>query len=280
MHRITTPAAIVALALSGSRSLAQPADTLRGPEVSTETLERIGTTTMSGRFVPVEGRPELAAFAIVCDDPDDLARARELGTAWIFELTELLVDEIDTLREITDANAAGDTGYAQNLMGQIRLKHDPDTVRDPLREDLEALLDDGQRERFDRILDAYWMQWVSANTPENDQNMMGEPVDDAVYQRIENRLNNQLYQRDIGSAYQYSLQRYQGAMTAIYEAIEPTPEQRAWIQARVIQHIKDTRLSPTLEQREAMMLEIYDMLDEERKTKLFLYMARTAMQRG
>jgi hypothetical protein len=69
-------------------------------------------------------------------------------------------------------------------------------------------------------------------------------------------------------------------MQAMYDAIEPTAEQREWIRNRVIQHIKDTRLSPTLEQREALMLEIYDMLDEERQTKLFLYMTRAAMSRG
>ena len=63
-------------------------------------------------------------------------------------------------------------------------------------------------------------------------------------------------------------------------AIEPTPEQREWIRNHVIQHIKDTRLSPTLEQREALMLEIYDMLDEPRQTKLFLYMTRAAMSRN
>jgi hypothetical protein len=261
-------------------AFAQPADTLRGPRVDREQIDTIVVTDMSGKFTPVEGRPELVAFARVCDDPDDLARARELGTSRVFDLAELLVDEIETVRTITDALAEGNNAYAQTLLAQLRLRHDPEMLRDPLRAALEPMLEDTQRERFDRILDAYWDAWIAANTPESDQNMQGQPRTPAIKQQIENRLNNELFQRDIANAYEYSLKRYRDAMQAMYDAIEPTAEQREWIRNRVIQHIKDTRLSPTLEQREALMLEIYDMLDEERQTKLFLYMTRAAMSRG
>ncbi len=279
MKRLLTT---ITLVLIAPHALAQdtPADTLRGPDVPRETRESIGTTTMTGSFTPVEGRPELAAFSIVCDNPDNLARARELGTQRIFDLTELLIDEIDTLRAITDANASGDAAYAQMLLAQIRLRHDPDMQRDPLRPQLEAMLDKEQTQRMERILSDYWLRWVSANTPENEQNMSGQPVDERTYKRIENRLNNQLYQSDIARAYEYSLQRYQGAMTAIYDAIDPTPEQRAWIRNRIIEHIKQTRLKASIEQREAIMLEIYHMLDEERQVRLFRYMTRAALNRG
>ena len=274
------PTAIALLLTISPLAHAQPADTLRGPRVERDQLDTIVITDMSGNFTPVEGRPELVAFARVCDDPDDLARAREMGTARVFDLAELLVDEIDTVRTITDAIAEGNTTYAQTLLAQLRLRHDPDMLRDPLRAELEPMLEAHQRDRFDRILDEYWDAWIAANTPESEQDMQGRPRTQVVHQRIENRLNNQLFQQDIARAYEYSLRRYQGAMTAIYDAIEPTPEQRAWIRNRVIQHIKDTRLNPTLEQREALMLEIYDMLDEDRQTKLFLYMTRAAMTRG
>lgn len=274
------PTALALLLAISPLAHAQPADTLRGPRVERDQLDTIVITDMSGNFTPIEGRPELVAFARVCDDPDDLARARELGTARVFDLAELLVDEIDTVRTITDAIAEGNTTYAQTLLAQLRLRHDPDMLRDPLRAELETMLEAYQRDRFDRILDEYWDAWIAANTPESEQDMQGRPRTQVVHQRIENRLNNQLFQQDIARAYEYSLRRYQGAMTAIYDAIEPTPEQRAWIRNRVIQHIKDTRLNPTLEQREALMLEIYDMLDEDRQTKLFLYMTRAAMTRG
>lgn len=257
-----------------------PADTLRGPSVPRDALESIGTSDMNGRFTPVEGRPELAAFIIVCDDPEDLAAARELGTERTFELAELLVDEIDTIREITDANAAGNTAQAQMLLAQIRKQFDPDLLRDPLRPALEALLNADQRARLDRILTDYWQRWVSANTPEDQMNKQGQPRNQATYQRIENRLNNQLFQQDIASAYEYSLRRYQTAMQAMYDAIEPTPEQRAWIRTRMIEHIKETRLKANDEQREALMLEIYSMLDDDRKIKLFGYMTRAALNRN
>lgn len=272
--------ALAILLLASPIAFSQPADTLRGPRVDREQIDTIVITDMSGNFTPVEGRPELVAFARVCDDPDDLARARELGTSRVFDLAELLVDEIETVRTITDALAEGNNAYAQTLLAQLRLRHDPEMLRDPLRAGLEPMLEDAQRERFDRILDEYWDAWIAANTPESDQNMQGQPRTPAIKQQIENRLNNELFQRDIANAYEYSLKRYRDAMQAMYDAIEPTPEQRAWIRNRVIQHIKDTRLNPTLEQREALMLEIYDMLDGERQTKLFLYMTRAAMSRG
>ncbi len=274
------PTAIALLLAFSPLAHAQPADTLRGPQVERDQLDTIVITDMSGNFIPVEERPELVAFARVCDDPEDLARAREMGTSRVFDLAELLVDEIDTVRTITDAIAEGNTTYAQTLLAQLRLRHDPDMLRDPLRAELEPMLEATQRERFDRILDEYWDAWIAANTPESEQDMQGRPRTQAVHQRIENRLNNELFQRDIANAYEYSLRRYRDAMQAMYDAIQPTPEQRAWIRNRVIQHIKDTRLNPTLEQREALMLEIYDMLDEDRQTKLFLYMTRAAMTRG
>lgn len=273
------PTAIALLLAFSPLAHAQPADTLRGPQVERDQLDTIVITDMSGNFIPVEERPELVAFARVCDDPEDLARAREMGTSRVFDLAELLVDEIDTVRTITDAIAEGNTTYAQTLLAQLRLRHDPDMLRDPLRAELEPMLEATQRERFDRILDEYWDAWIAANTPESEQDMQGRPRTQAVHQRIENRLNNELFQRDIANAYEYSLRRYRDAMQAMYDAIQPTPEQRAWIRNRVIQHIKDTRLNPTLEQREALMLEIYDMLDEDRQTKLFLYMTRAAMTR-
>ena len=279
MQRLITS---IALTLLAAPALAQdtPADTLRGPDVPRETLDSIGTTSMTGRFTPVEGRPELAAFIVVCDDPEDLARARDLGTQHIFDLAELLVDEIETVRQVTDATTAGNTELARSLMAGLRLRADPDLERDPMRAELEAMLDQGQRERLDRILDDYWMRWVSANTPEKQQNMQGQPKNSATYKRIENRLSNQLFQRDITSAYEYSLRRYRDAMQAMYDAIEPTLEQRAWIRDRVIEHIKETRLKANAEQREAIMLEIYTMLDEDRKTLLFAYMTRVAIARN
>lgn len=279
MRVITT---IAALCLFATPALAQdtPADTLRGPAINQEELESIASTDMSGNFVPVEGRPELAGFMLVCDDPDNRARARELGTARIFDLAEILVDEIDTVRAITDAITQGNTTLAQTLGAQLRLRHDPDTLRDPLRPALDEMLDQKQRERLDRILDSYWHAWVTANTPEQDLNMQGDPKSEAVYKQVENRLNTQLYQQDIAQAYEYSLRRYHNAMQAMYDAIQPTDDQRAWIRNRVIEHIRETRLQPTLEQREALMLEIYHMLDEDRQTKLFAYLARVAMQRN
>ena len=276
----TTLISTATVLLLSLQAPAQPADTLSGPTVPPAAIDSIAATDMNGNFIPVEGRPELAAFMIVCDNPDDLAKARELGPDHIFDLAELLVDEIETVREVTDAIAAGNAPYAQTLMGSMRLKADPDLQRDPLRADLETMLDEAQKKRFADILDEYWTQWVAANTPEDQLNMQGNPRDKSLSKRIENKLNNQLFQQDIASAYEYSLRRYRDAMQAMYDAIEPTDEQRTWIRNRVIEHIEETRLKATNEQREALMLEIYDMLDESRRVKLFAYMTRAALARN
>ena len=51
-------------------------------------------------------------------------------------------------------------------------------------------------------------------------------------------------------------------------------KQRQAIRIIIIEHIKRTRLNATPGQRRSTNLEIYRMLDDERKEKLFEYMTR------
>jgi len=269
-----TLAALAAMLTLAAAATAQP-DVLKGPTVPVETIHTLGDTSMNGHFTPVEGRPELAAFALLTHDPDLLNAGRDLGNKRIFDLTIYLVDEIDTVKAITDAMTSGNETHAQFLLANLRTKHDPDLARDPLSDDLRALLPKDQRAEFDRIIDDYWTRWTHATLADS-----GNEINNANLKRTENLLNNQLFQADIGAAYDGSLKRYKVFLDAIYTAITPTDDQHTQIREMVIEHIKATRLKATAEQREALMRNIYRMLDTDRQEKLFLFMTNIAISRG
>ena len=276
-----TKACLIAIALiatSATPSLAQSdpdrSNTLKGPSVSTETQNTLGTTDMNGHFTPVEGRPELAAFSLVTKDQSNLAAARDLDNKRTQDLTIFLVDEIDAVRDITDSITAGEEVKAQLLLAQLRQRFNPELPRDPLAPELEKMLDENQLAEFHRILDDYWHRWIQAEHPEQKIKQGSK-----LAAKYEHTLNHELFQQDIRLAYENSLQRYRQTLDAIYTAVQPTDDQHAQIRALVIEHVKDTRLKATSPQRQDLMLEIYHLLDEDRQEKLFLFMTSIAIDR-
>lgn len=270
---LSTCALIAALT---TNAYAQPdpdrTNLLKGPTVPIEAQHTLGSTTMSGHFTPIEGRPELAAFSMIINDPNHLATARELDNKRTFDLTIYLVDEIDTVREITDAMTEGNSTRAKLLLAQLRQRFEPTLPRNPLAAELETMLTEEQRVEFHRILDDYWLRWAASHT----ETMNLDP-DSAEYKKIENRLNHELFEQDIQLAYESSLKRYRDTLDAIYTAVQPTDDQHTQIREIIIEHIKDTRLKATIEQRQALMLEIYTLLDDDRRELLFLFMTRAAI---
>ncbi len=246
--------------------------TLKGPTVSTQTQNSIGSTDMSGRFTPVESRPELAAFMLVTNDQNNLAAARDLDYKRTLALTIFLVDEIDTVRAITDAIAQGNSTQAQILLATLRKRFEPTLPRDPFIKQLDTMLDATQRTEFHRILDEYWHNWIQAQRPETTI----KPNSRAA-KKIENTLNHKLFEQDIQLAYDISLKRYRDTIDAIATATQPTADQQAQIRTLIIDHIKATRLKATIGQREELMLEIYTLFDEPRKRKLFRLMTTLAI---
>ncbi len=262
------------LAAFAAPGLAQ-SDLLKGPSIPAQTQNTIGSTNMNGHFTPVEGRPELAAFALVTTDPEKLASARDLENQRIFDLTTYLVDEIDAVREITDAIAAGNQTQAQILLAQLRLRYDPNLIRDPLLTELETMLDANQRAELTRILDDYWLRWAASQS-----DTMNMRPDSSAYKKAEHQLNNQLFQEDIRQAYDASLKRYRDTLDAIVAAIQPTDDQQAQIRTLITEHIKETKLKATNAQRQALMLDIYHLLDEDRQEQFFLFMTSIAIGRS
>jgi len=276
---LALPAALALITFVSPLAAQQPEDdrkhTLKGPSVPVETQHTLGSTTMSGEFIPVEGRPELAAFALVTNDPNDLASARDLENKRIFDLTVFLVDEIDAVREITDANQAGNETQAVVLLAQLRKRYEPDLPRDPLAPELEQMLDADQITEFQRIINDYWLRWAAAES-----GSMNLTPNSRTYKKTEHKLNNQLFHQDIGEAYESSLKRYRNTIDAITTAVQPTKAQQDQIREMIIEHIKQTRLKSTAEQRLDLMTDIYHLFDEDQQETFFRFMTSLAIDRN
>ena len=242
-------------------------DPLRGPSVETRELKTLVHQGMTRGFARVEGRPEAAALELLELDAETAARARAVVDARATELAMLLVEEIDSVREITDRMTAGDGEGARRTLLALWERFEPGMPRSPMLDGLSAVLDDDAMAEMNRLLDEYWDAWIESHAP----------ATDAQRAQIQNRLAFELFQQEVREAYDISLRRYRQALDAIYNATDPTPEQRSAIRDLVIQHIKDTRLSATPEQRRAATRRIYDLLDSERQAKLFDYILQVAL---
>ena len=115
-------------------------------------------------------------------------------------------------------------------------------------------------EEVKRLSEEYFQAWIKDAALGNE-----------TPEQTRTRLAFQLFQEEIYRAYEASLRQTQQALQAIYNAVEPTPEQREQIRSVIIEHIKRTRLSATPNDRRKVMRQIYDLLDESRKAKLFDY---------
>lgn len=257
--RLTLAAACLCPALAA----AAPQSPLRGPAVDQPARETLVTRNAMGELVQISGLAEVAAVQRlpVPDDVKQRARELELERSRAFALR--LVDEIDLLREMTDASLAGDDDRARALSAELRARLDPRPTRAPLLDQLEAMLPAGQRPALREMLDGYWAAIINARA-------VRQGGDNADAQ-AERSLLAERFQRELRAAYEASLRRYQQAIDAVATAVNPTPEQREAIRSIIIDHIKATRLEATTAERRAAMRAIYDMLDEERRGLLFDY---------
>jgi hypothetical protein len=259
------------LALFASSATAQQ-DLLKGPQIDPEKNRSITHHTMTGKLEIIDGRPEMAAFSAVAQDSGLIEKSIEIELERTVRLSMSLIDELDLLREATDAMLDGDKETAQEIYGKIYDVFDPEKLHDPLSEDLMNLLDEKQRASYRRVLEEYWDAWIDA--------VLRDRMDsqsEKVRTRARTRLTRQLFMSEMKSAYDISLKRYQQAMDAIYSAVEPTDEQRAQIREMVLTHIKSTRLEATIDQRRGVMIDIFRMLDEERQEKLYGYILQIAL---
>lgn len=242
-------------------------DVLKGPIVQEDIS--IVEHTMSGMFQRVEGRPEMAAFNAVTNDPALTQRAIEIELERTVAISMLLIDQIDLMKESTDAMLAGDNTKAREIQGQLHTLFDPRMRHDPLTPKLLELLDDRQQSKYKKALNEYWEAWIDASLRDR---MNRDEL--AVRNRVRARLTTNLFQTEMREAYDISLKQYRDSMETIYLAVDPTEDQREAMREILIQYIKDTRLDPTpLERREATM-QMYSVLDQERQAKFFEYLLK------
>ncbi|USN99448.1 MAG: hypothetical protein H6810_01880 [Phycisphaeraceae bacterium] len=251
-------------------------DPLRGPDVPDHATHSLVSKTMTGRFEPLRVRPEAAALQELDLDEASRAKAREIVDQRGADIAMALVDHIDDVKEMTDMITAGQQDRARERLGEMWGEIDEGTPRDPLAKPLEGVLDAEQRGQLKRLVDEYWEAWIDWELRKNDK-ARGDP---AARERVEHRLAFGLFEREVREAYNYSLKRYKDALDGVYDAVQPTDEQRAEIREIVLEHIRATRLSATPEQRRETNMKIYRLLDDERKEKLFAYMTRIVIPDG
>ena len=236
---------------------------LRGPTVPNNVVQTLVNTDMGGKFIPLQGRPEEAALGLMLIDPDRRESAREAAEAHRIAMGMLLVDNIDLVKEASDAIKAGENAKAQEVYRRLFSQFDPNHARDPLIAPLEEILTPAQHEEVQRLVNEYWNAWIAweLRNANNDS--------ETARNRVQRRLSFQLFQREIGEAYNWSLRPIQQRLESIYQATEPTEEQRSAIRDVMIDYIRESRLRPTPEQRQATAARIYDLLDETQRLKLF-----------
>lgn len=251
----------------------QPADNpLRGPAVSAHAKRTLVHYNMSGEFERIEGRPEAAAAQLLELDEATAQRVKEAIDARDLSVAMLLVEEIDAVKEISDAILAGDNDRARELQLELWATFEPQTPRSPLLEPLAEILSAAQLADVNRLTDEYWealIDWQTRDRPETDPDRIK-----VVRDRTEHQLAFQAFQQEVRVGYEATLRRYRDAMEGIYNAVEPTDEQRELMREILIDHIRTTKLNATPTQRRAATRRIYDLLDDERRGKLFDYLLR------
>ncbi len=303
MFAITASLGLV-LHISPSGTLAQEG-LLSGPAVEqAPTLLNYG---LDGQLELVQGRPELAAAELLAAqggiDAEAAERVRAVATARREAMRMLMVDELDAVRVISDLVVAGEADAARDEMRAMWQRFEPGRPHAPLLDDLADALGPQQAETLRSMVDEYWAAVMAQNMgerlerrlgeagggqmaePMDDQmagGMPGERVDpnlvmtsdDPVISAARQRLAFQLFQQEVREAYDQSLSRYRELLESINTAIETSDAQRAAIREVVLQHIKDTRLEATPEQRRATMVEIYRELDENQREQLYALLLR------
>lgn len=234
-------------------------DALAGPRVRDSRDESIVRTDMQGRFERLRVRPEVEAITALDLDTTRRERARAIIHARAEAIALHLAQHIDIVREWTDAQRDKDNAKARRLQQRLHELFEAPEPRDPLAPALRALLTPEESVRFERMLDEYWAAWL-------DNEAKARPKDSREKARA--RLLLDLFQGEVGQAYEVSLRPYQRRLERLYQAVDAPAELRESLRDAVVDFIRETRLSPSDDQKRALARRIYDLLDEERRVRL------------
>ncbi len=247
-------------------------DVLRGPAVSGEAVRTLVQRDMSGRLAILEERPEIAGTRLLDLDGAERVEVDAVIEAHAERMRKLLIDHLDLLKESGDALRAGDEERAARAGTELYERFDSEHRRDPVMDALLGVLTDEQGAELGRLVDEYWDALVGAET----RGM--KEVTREQRETVEGRLKRAMFQREVGTTYEYAIRPYQQRIDYICDAIEATPEERSMVRDVVVEFMQETRLTPTPEQRMDAIREIYLGLDEEGRLKLFELLAKQTIQ--
>jgi len=266
---------IVSIPLTACLAAPPAPDFLRGPRVLEGDTPSLVTYTMTGKMELLRGRPEIAAVELLAVPAEARSAVAALADRRTRELAEAMIDHLDLVTRIVDANARAEGERASDLIDTLRDRIEPRRTRDVLFEDVVAAIGEEHRVALRRMVDEYWDALI-------DRRLLNADADPRkVPQRRRDRVAaNQergLFHRELRAAYDRSLRATQQSLAAIYDAIDPTDDQRAEIRARMLADLKRTGLDRTPADRRATFRRIYDSLDAERRALLFDYLTRVVV---
>ena len=230
---------------------------LRGPDVEDRGLVRID---FRGRFEPVQGRPILAAIALL-DDPQLSEAARKAADNRLVELSDFLLDEIELIRDATDAQRERDRKRARKLYHQLWDRFDPDHTRDPLLHTLESKMSDEQLTTVSNLLDDYWNTFYEWELQD------AKKQDDTAWAEIRNALSFDQFQRELQQAYRISLQPIAATLERVYAAADVDEEQKHIIRDIVIDYVKEFGNQPSADARVDVSMKIFDSLTPDQRRR-------------
>jgi len=238
-------------------------DLLRGPTVPQAVVQSLVNVDAAGNFVPLPVRPEEAAIEMATLDPMHRDEAQAAIAARRTVVGMLLVENIDLVKEGTDAIMSGDRERAQAIYRDLYVQFDPTLARDPLLRDFTDILSPAELAEVTRLVDEYWGAWLAWELRN------AGDVNDETRAKREQALAFQLFQQEVGEAYDWALRPFRQKLDTLYAITEPNPEQRAAMREIIIDYIRASQLEPTPEQRREVTDRMYDLLDEVQRKRLF-----------
>lgn len=244
----------------------RPADApklLEGPVVPESVAHTLIRFDVQGRFQRAEGRPEEAAITLLNLDSETRDAARLAAAGRREALRGFLIDNLDLIIASTDAQDAGDRERVQGYLRQMRDMFDPNRERSPALDAICSVLNEEQAADLRRLVDDYWnalAEWELRNSRDKSE---------AARQRVFDRVGFDMFQQELRQAYERTLRPLRNKFDAIVQAVEATDDQKQAIRVILHEYIRAGRLDPTPGLQQDAARRIYQVLDEERRQKLF-----------
>ncbi len=238
-------------------------DLLKGPEVPESIARTLIRFDAQGRFQRTEGRPEEAAITLLELESEARDAARQAAAARRETLRGYLIDNLDLIIASADFQEAGDREKVQGILRQMRDALDPQHERSPALNAICATLAEEHASELRRLVDEYWnalADWELRNSRDKSE---------AARQRVFDRVGFDLFQQDIRQAYERTLRPLRNKFDTIVQSVDATDEQKQAIRAILHEYIRAGRLDPSPDLQQEAARRVYQVLDEDRRRKLF-----------